>query len=59
MQRSLTSEVPSSLDIYTGFIEHSTTIQSLTYPTEKLVETVSIAVAVVEDVMLKVAHLVS
>ena len=57
MQRSLISEVPSPLNILTGFMEHSSTIQYLIYPTEKLVETVGIAVTAVENVMSKVAHL--
>jgi hypothetical protein len=35
--------VPSPLDIYTGLKEHSSTVQSLTYSTEKLVETVGTA----------------
>jgi hypothetical protein len=49
--------VPSALDIYTGFKEHSSTVQSLTYPTEKMVETVDTAVTVFENVMSIVAHL--
>jgi hypothetical protein len=36
-KKCLIHEVPSPLDIYTGFKEHSSTFQSLTYPTEKLV----------------------
>jgi len=51
------SEVPSPLDVYTGFKEHSSTVQSLTYLTEKLVETVGTAVTVLENVMSMVAHL--
>ena len=47
------------LDFYTGFKEHGSTIQSLTYPTEKLVETVGTAVTVLENVMSMVAHLES
>ena len=49
--------MPSALDVYTGFKEHSNTVPSLTYPTEKLVETVGTAVTVLENVMSKVAHL--
>ena len=51
--------MPSPLDVYTGFKEHSRTVQSLTYPTEKLVETVGTTVAVLENVMSMVAHLES
>jgi hypothetical protein len=51
------SEVPSPLHIYTGLKEHSSTIQSLTYTTEQLVETVGTAVTVLENVMSMVAHL--
>jgi len=51
--------VPSPFDIYTGFKEHSSTLQSLTYSTEKLVETVGTAVTVLEKVMSMVAHLES
>jgi hypothetical protein len=36
-KKCLISEVPDPLDIYTGFKDHSSTYQSLTYPTEKLV----------------------
>ena len=49
--------MPSPLDGFIGFKEHSNIVQSLTYPTEKLVETVGTAVTVLENVMLKVAHL--
>jgi hypothetical protein len=59
MQKGLTSEVLSSLDIYTGFKEHSSTVQSLTYPTEKLVETVGTAVSVLQNVISKGAYLES
>lgn len=58
-KKCLISEVPSPLDIYTEFKEHSSTVQSLTYPTEKLVETVGTAVTVLEKVMSVVAHLES
>jgi len=40
----LLSEVPSQLYVYTGFKEHRGTVHSLTYPTEKLVETFGTAV---------------
>jgi hypothetical protein len=49
--------VPSPLDVCTGFKEHSSIIQSLTYPTEMLVETVGTAVAVLENDISMVAHL--
>ena len=58
-KKCLISEVPSPLDVYTGFKEHNSTVQSLTYPTEKLVETVGTAVTVLENVMSMVAHLES
>jgi len=58
-KKCLISEVPSPLDVYTGFQEHSSRVQSLTYPTEKLVQTVGTAVTVLENVMSMVAHLVS
>jgi hypothetical protein len=48
--------VPSALDIYAGFKEHSSTIQSLTYPTEKVVETVGTAVTGLQNVKSKVAY---
>jgi len=51
--------VPSPLDIYTGFKEHSSTVQSVTYPSEKLVETVGTVVTLLENMMPKVAHLES
>ena len=56
-KKCLISEVPSPLDGFIGFKEHNNTVQSLTYPTEKLVETVGTAVTVLENVMSKVAHL--
>ena len=58
-KKSLISEVPSPLDVYKGFKEHSSTVQSITYPTEKLVETVGTALTVLENVMSMVAHLES
>ena len=53
----LISEAPSRTDIFTSFKECSRTVQSLTYPTEKLVETVGTAVTVLEDMISEVAHL--
>ena len=47
------------LHIYMGFEEHSSIVQSLTYPTEKLVETAGTAVTVLENVMSVVGHLES
>ena len=58
-KKCLISEVPSPLDIYTGVKEHSSTVQSVTYPTEKLVETVGTAVTVLENVLSILAHLES
>ena len=56
-KKCLISEVPSPLDTYTGCKEHSSTVQSLTYPTEKLVETVGTAMTVLHNVISKVAYL--
>jgi hypothetical protein len=56
-KKCLMSEVPSPLDVYTGFKEHSSTVQSLTYPTELLVETVGTAVTVPHNVRSKLAYL--
>jgi hypothetical protein len=58
-KKCLISEVRSAFDISTGFKEHSGTVQFLTYPTEKLVETVGTAVTVLENVMSRVIHLES
>jgi len=58
-KKCLISEVPSPLDIYTALKEHGSTVQSVTYPTEKLVETVGTAVTVFENVMPMVALLES
>ena len=55
-KKCLISEVPSPLDIYTCFKEQSSTVQSLTYPTEKLVETVGTAMTVLENVMSMMAQ---
>jgi hypothetical protein len=48
----LTSEVPLPPDSYIGFKACRSTVESLTYPTEKLVETVGTAVTVSEGIML-------
>ena len=50
--------MPSPLDGFIGFKEHSSTVQSLTYPTEKLAETVGTAVTVLENVMSMIQHTV-
>ena len=51
--------MPSPLDIYKGFKEHSSTVQSLTNLTEKLVDNVGTDVTLLEKVMSKVARLES
>jgi len=48
----LISETPSKTDVYIGFKQCSSTVHSLTYPTEKLVENIGTAVNILE-----VAHL--
>jgi len=53
----LISEIPSTTDVYIGFKECSSTVHSLTYPTEKLLETVGTAVTILEGLILEVAHL--
>jgi len=53
----LISETPSTTDVYIGFKECSSTVHSLTYPTEKLVETVVTAVNILEGMISEVAHL--
>jgi len=58
-KKCLISEVPSKLDIYIGFKEHGSTVHSLPYPTEKLLEIVSTAVIVLENVMSMLAQLES
>ena len=52
----LMSKAPSSADDYIGFKECSSTVHSLTYPTEKLVWTVGTAVTVLEGMISEVAH---
>jgi len=59
MQKCLITEVPSKLDIYTGFKKHSSTVQSLTCTTENFVETVDNVVTVLETVMSLLVHLES
>jgi hypothetical protein len=51
------SETVLPTDVYIGFKECSSTVHSLTYPTEKLVETVGTTVIILESMMLEVAHL--
>jgi predicted metal-binding protein len=53
----LISESESLTNIYIAFKERSCTGKSLTYPTEKLVETVGTAVCILEGMILEVAHL--
>ena len=53
----LISETPSTTDVYIGFKQCSSTVHSLTYPTEKLVETVGTAVNILEGMISEVAHL--
>jgi hypothetical protein len=43
--------------VFIYFKEYSDTEQSLTYPSEKLVETVGAAVTLMESMMAEVAHL--
>jgi len=47
----LISEAQSSTDVYIGFKECSSTVHSVTYPTEKLAETVGTAVAVLKGMI--------
>jgi hypothetical protein len=47
----LTSEVLLPANVFIHFKEHSDTEQSLTYPSEKLVETVGTAVTLMESMM--------
>jgi hypothetical protein len=47
----LISEAQLLTDVYIDFKECSTTVHSLTYPTEKLVESVCTAVTVLEGIM--------
>jgi hypothetical protein len=47
----LISEIPSTTDIYLGFKQCSSTVHSLTYSTEKLVETIGTAVPILEGMI--------
>jgi hypothetical protein len=47
----LISESLSPTDVYICFKEQISTVQSLTYPTEKLVETVGTAVTILGDML--------
>jgi hypothetical protein len=53
----LTSEVLLQTSVFIYFNEYSDTEQSLTYPSEKLVETVGAVVTLIESMMAEVAHL--
>jgi hypothetical protein len=53
----LLSEALSPTDVYISFKECSSTVHSLTYPTEKLVETVGTAVTDLEGMISEVAYL--
>jgi len=53
----LISEIPSTTNVYIGFKECSSTVHSVTYPTEKLVETVGTAVTILEGMISEVAQL--
>ena len=53
----LISETPSTTDVYIGFKQCTSTVHSLNYPTEKLVETVGTAVNNLEGMISEVAQL--
>jgi hypothetical protein len=55
----LTSELLLPTNVFIYFKKHSDTEQSLTYPSEKLVETVGTAVTLMKSMMAEVAHLSS
>jgi hypothetical protein len=55
--KSLTSQVMLSTNVFIYFKEYSDAEQSLTYPSEKLVETVGTSVTLLETMMAMVAHL--
>ena len=57
LKKCLLSEVPSPVDIHSRFKQHSSTVESVTHPTENLMETVGTAVNVLENVMSMVTHL--
>jgi len=50
-------ETPSTTNVYLGFKVCSSTVHSLTYPTETLVETVGTAVTILKGMISEVAHL--
>jgi hypothetical protein len=52
----LTSQVMLSTNAFIYFKEYSDTEQSLTYPSEKLVETVGTSITLLETMMAEVAH---
>jgi hypothetical protein len=52
----LTCKVLLRTSVFIYFKEYSDTEQSLTYPSEKLVETVGVAVTLMESMMAEVAH---
>jgi len=54
--QGLSSEALSPTDVYISFKECSSTVHSLTYPTEKLVETVGTAVTDLEGMISQVAY---
>jgi len=53
----LLSKASLPTDVYTNFKECSSIVHSLTYPTEKLVETLGIAVTVLECMIMEEAYL--
>jgi hypothetical protein len=59
MHACLTSKVLLSTNVFNYFKEYSDTKQSLTCPSEKLVETVGTTVTLMESMMAEVAHLSS
>ena len=58
-KKCLISEVPSPLHIYTALKEHGSAVQTVTYPTENMVEILGTVLTVLENVMSIVAHLES
>jgi hypothetical protein len=54
----LTSEVLLSANVFIYFKEYSDAEQSLTCPSEKLMETVGTAVILMESMMTEVVHLI-
>jgi len=53
----LISEAPSPTEVFISFTKCSSTVQSLTYSTEKLIKTVGTVVTVLEGMISEVAHL--